>query len=96
MRRLTPALLLLAPAFLLLALAGCAQTYDARPIQIAGPTEHAFSRRGGRLGLRAPARQCAMPALDDAMLASRLIDASLADTGLILPEVVVFDCARPR
>ncbi|MBR0657263.1 hypothetical protein [Plastoroseomonas arctica] len=88
MRRLAPALLF--------AVAGCAQHYDDRPVQIAGPIEYAFARRGGRVAARMPTQSCAMPALDDPMLASRLIDASLLDVSFGLPEVVVFDCARRR
>lgn len=86
----------LSPALLLLAIAGCAQNYDSRPVQIAGPTEYAFSRRGGRMAARVPTRSCAMPALDDIMLAARLVDASLTDASFIMPEAVVFDCAPPR
>ncbi len=86
----------LSPALLLLAIAGCAQDYDSRPIQLAGPTEAAFSRRGGRMAARMPTRSCAMPALDDIMIASRLVDASLTEASFTMPEVVVFDCARRR
>ena len=86
----------LSPALLLLAVAGCAQHYDSRPVQIAGPTEYAFSRRGGRMAMRMPTRSCTMPALDDIMVASRLVDASLTDASFIMPEVVLFECARPR
>lgn len=85
----------LSPALLLLAIAGCAQEYDSRPVQIAGPTEYAFARRGGRMAMR-PTRTCAMPALDDIMVASRLVDASLTEASFTMPEVVLFDCARPR
>lgn len=86
----------LSPALLLLAIAGCAQSYDSRPVQLAGSIEAAFPRRGGaRMAMR-PSRTCAMPALDDVMVASRLVDASLTDASFIMPEVVLFDCARPR
>ena len=86
----------LSPALLLLAVAGCAQHYESRPVQFAGPMEYASSRRGGRMAMRVPTRSCAMPMLDNPMLASRVVDAGLTDASFIMPEVVLFDCARRR
>ena len=58
--------------------------------------EYASSRRGGRMAIRMPSRSCDMPMLDNPMLASRVVDAGLTDASFIMPEVVLFDCARRR